>query len=440
MGFSYNICFSITNYSITNGKSSIDGVSTEWDTHNFVDYLYQDGNTNTKIRGKFYAMFDADLQKMQFYIELLDNNLFKASYGRMPNNSDVEIFSCADLGMDGQLIRDRIYPKFNQVGYDLYNVPYYASDSYFDNMPDSLTMAFIGIDGKKIELSYRAMWGSWETLIVVYVVEAENQSKTISLNLPNTDAILSANGTSFKAHGFDSLGVYRWNNYSYEICFNIDTSKCQPDIMSFFNAWGNAGFNLNFYDSAWKVCGGVNWGGFVDLMLHYNWLPYYWYDEKTGFCHYKVDFTQSYFDKQLKNAKWALLYFYESGSSNRPTWLSEGILLRIYDLNNWVTTDITSSPTITNNLNALLRNYPNPFNHSTKITVALNQKSKIEISIYDLLGQNIKKIYDDFCTTGNLTLEWNGTDRNNQNVPTGIYFVQLLSEKHRLVHKIIYAK
>lgn len=68
--------------------------------------------------------------------------------------------------------------------------------------------------------------------------------------------------------------------------------------------------------------------------------------------------------------------------------------------------------------------YPNPFNPSTTIQYALPLVSKVDIYIFNSLGQKINHIKHASRNSGHWKTTWNGTNQNGQSVPSGIYFVK----------------
>jgi hypothetical protein len=75
---------------------------------------------------------------------------------------------------------------------------------------------------------------------------------------------------------------------------------------------------------------------------------------------------------------------------------------------------------------ALSQNYPNPFNPSTSIAYALAKKSSVKLEIYNLLGQQVKTLVNDEQARAFYTVVWNGTNDQNLQVATGIYFYRLV--------------
>jgi len=73
----------------------------------------------------------------------------------------------------------------------------------------------------------------------------------------------------------------------------------------------------------------------------------------------------------------------------------------------------------------LLQNYPNPFNSQTKIRFQIPQQGKIKISIFNILGKNIRNWDINNIDTGMHEITWNGLNENGITVNSGTYFVQL---------------
>jgi hypothetical protein len=83
----------------------------------------------------------------------------------------------------------------------------------------------------------------------------------------------------------------------------------------------------------------------------------------------------------------------------------------------------------------LLYNYPNPFNSSTAIEFYLPEDVKIELSIYNLLGQEIAVIYKGLVASGEHTISWNAAS-----YPSGIYFAGLKAGSRTITRKMVYLK
>lgn len=74
----------------------------------------------------------------------------------------------------------------------------------------------------------------------------------------------------------------------------------------------------------------------------------------------------------------------------------------------------------------LFPNYPNPFNPSTTLQFNLPKAIDTHIIVYDLLGREVVRLMDQHLEAGYHQVVWNGKDRLNREVPSGIYIARLL--------------
>lgn len=73
----------------------------------------------------------------------------------------------------------------------------------------------------------------------------------------------------------------------------------------------------------------------------------------------------------------------------------------------------------------LKQNYPNPFNPSTEIKFGLPFASSVNISVYNILGQQVATLFAGELNAGNHSVIWNGTDAIGKSVSSGIYFYKI---------------
>lgn len=81
--------------------------------------------------------------------------------------------------------------------------------------------------------------------------------------------------------------------------------------------------------------------------------------------------------------------------------------------------------------------YPNPFNPSTTFTVVLGEPTQLRVSIFNLLGQEVQRLMDKHQPEGEYTISWNGRDQNGNNLPSGLYFIELQSGSTLQVQKAV---
>jgi adhesin/invasin len=90
---------------------------------------------------------------------------------------------------------------------------------------------------------------------------------------------------------------------------------------------------------------------------------------------------------------------------------------------------------------ALGNNFPNPFNPTTSVPVALPRSADVSLKIYNILGEEVKTVFAGLLEAGRYFYTWDG--RNNSGIPvaTGIYFVRFSASKGpTFVKKMIMVK
>ena len=74
-------------------------------------------------------------------------------------------------------------------------------------------------------------------------------------------------------------------------------------------------------------------------------------------------------------------------------------------------------------------NYPNPFNATTAIVYSLPnigaQPAPVRLTVYNILGQEIKSLTNEKQQPGRHTVYWDGTDDYSRPVASGVYFYRL---------------
>jgi hypothetical protein len=73
----------------------------------------------------------------------------------------------------------------------------------------------------------------------------------------------------------------------------------------------------------------------------------------------------------------------------------------------------------------LKQNYPNPFNPITYLEFEIGEANHASLIIYDLNGNPIKKLIDQFLQTDSYRVSWDGRDESYNEVPSGIYIASL---------------
>ena len=73
----------------------------------------------------------------------------------------------------------------------------------------------------------------------------------------------------------------------------------------------------------------------------------------------------------------------------------------------------------------LHQNYPNPFNPVTTLRYDLPENGLVNITIYDMLGRQVKNLINQTQDAGYRSVRWNATDDYGKPVSAGIYLYQI---------------
>lgn len=88
----------------------------------------------------------------------------------------------------------------------------------------------------------------------------------------------------------------------------------------------------------------------------------------------------------------------------------------------------------------LYQNYPNPFNPETNIRFSIPEQTLVQITIYNILGEQVKVFDKKEFNPGFHTILWNGKDNANLWVASGIYFYSIAAGKQVMTKKMILVK
>ncbi|MFH2048622.1 MAG: T9SS type A sorting domain-containing protein [bacterium] len=134
-----------------------------------------------------------------------------------------------------------------------------------------------------------------------------------------------------------------------------------------------------------------------------------------------------------------LLAFGGDGGSMIAVW---GDILAASDGGSIKTYQIVGSndPVIIPSGIVLSQNYPNPFNNGTTIQYSLSYDAHVKIAIYNVLGRQVKVLVDEFKTRNNYEIFWDGTNKNNQKVASGVYLYRMQVGDDTELRKMVFVK
>jgi hypothetical protein len=84
----------------------------------------------------------------------------------------------------------------------------------------------------------------------------------------------------------------------------------------------------------------------------------------------------------------------------------------------------------------LSQNYPNPFNPETKIPYHMQNAGDVSIVIYDLLGQKVRTLVNEFKVAGSYETQWNGLTDIGAQAASGVYIYKLTTADKQISKKM----
>ena len=86
------------------------------------------------------------------------------------------------------------------------------------------------------------------------------------------------------------------------------------------------------------------------------------------------------------------------------------------------------------------QNYPNPFNPTTSVSYQLPDDGKVEVVIYNMMGELIKNLVDEKQNSGRNSIIWNATNNDGNQVSAGLYICTVRTSDHKQSKKMLLVK
>jgi hypothetical protein len=104
----------------------------------------------------------------------------------------------------------------------------------------------------------------------------------------------------------------------------------------------------------------------------------------------------------------------------------------------FVTQLINGEKNVNNNIPekfSLSQNYPNPFNPVTKIKYTVPKNSFVTLKVFDIIGREIRTLVNEEKSPGEYIIDFDAS-----NLPSGVYFYKIFSDKFSDVKRMILVK
>jgi hypothetical protein len=82
------------------------------------------------------------------------------------------------------------------------------------------------------------------------------------------------------------------------------------------------------------------------------------------------------------------------------------------------------------------QNFPNPFNPRTTVRFTLDRPSDVRIAVYNVQGRRVKTLLRTFEPAGEHALTWDGRDDFDQNAGSGVYIVEMRTDRFHAKRKM----
>jgi flagellar hook assembly protein FlgD len=76
---------------------------------------------------------------------------------------------------------------------------------------------------------------------------------------------------------------------------------------------------------------------------------------------------------------------------------------------------------------ALDNNFPNPFNPSTTIPVSVPAAANLSITVYNILGEEVRTLFSGTLAPGRYWMVWDGKNNAGRTVASGVYITRLVA-------------
>jgi hypothetical protein len=151
---------------------------------------------------------------------------------------------------------------------------------------------------------------------------------------------------------------------------------------------------------------------------------------------YYEDWEYGYQEDSYTNGWLTSIAVYREGNTIHK-WISGSGGLILYT-NDYIT-DVLEDNTAQISEFKLNQNYPNPFNPSTTISWQAPIAGHQTLKVYDVLGNEVAALVDEYRAAGNYETEFNPTS-SIKNLASGIYFYQLKAGDYVETKKMILLK
>lgn len=223
----------------------------------------------------------------------------------------------------------------------------------------------------------------------------------------------------------------------------VSNSYSRVDIESYYSCGGLIGGNtsgsiINCYSTGHNTIPDTNFGGLVGFSNNLSLIQNSFWDTETS----GVTSSSGGIGKTTSEMK-SISTFVDAGWDFNTIWeISEYLNSGYPTIKDSIAVSndeiIVEKPV--NKKDVLKNAYPNPFNPTTSISFELISPTKVILYIYNIKGQLVRRLINDYRLAGIHQIIWDGHDQNDQLCSTGMYFYQLRTDKVTQTKKVLLLK
>jgi hypothetical protein len=173
---------------------------------------------------------------------------------------------------------------------------------------------------------------------------------------------------------------------------------------------------------------------FDDVLVYFEGVPWLPIDPNSGtiLAGQNAGITITYDTSNLVEGEYTANITITSNDPAEPE-----VIIPVTLTVGYVNTEQEILPVVTK----LQGNYPNPFNPTTTISFSVAQTSSfVNLEVFNIKGQKVKKLVDEILPAGQHSVTWNGKDENGKSVASGVYFYKMKAGQYTSTKKMILMK
>ncbi len=97
-------------------------------------------------------------------------------------------------------------------------------------------------------------------------------------------------------------------------------------------------------------------------------------------------------------------------------------------------------PVLPTSLPGICKLYPNPFRDQLGISLMQEKAGRLELAVYNMRGQLVKRLYQGFAAKGDQDLIWDSLDESGHRVSSGIYLLKVHSGNRFETRRVVLIK